>query len=101
MDPELAELKKQVEELKAVTVDTNKIVHGMRRSQRWHSFMSLLWWVIIIGASVGSFYFIQPYLQKALDAYTGMQQSAKTTEGWQQQAQDFFNKYLTQPAATP
>lgn len=101
MDQEIAELKREVESLKAVTIDTNHIVHGMRRGQRWRSFASILWWVLIIGASVGSFYFIQPYLQKVLDAYTGMQQNAKTAEGWQQQAQDFYNKYLAPPATTP
>ena len=99
MDPELAELKQEVESLKAVTIDTNRVVHGMRRSQRWRSFFAVVWWVIIIGASVGSFYLIQPYVQKAIDAYGGIQQSSKTVQGLQQQAQDFLNKYLSQPAA--
>ena len=97
MDPEIAELKREVEELKTLTVDTNRMMHGMRRGQRWRSFVSILWWVFIVGASVGSYYLVQPYLQNAIDAYTGIQQSAKTTQGWQQQAQDFFGKYLTQP----
>ena len=96
MDPEIAALKKEVEELKAVTIDTNRMLHGMRRNQRWHSFGTLLWWAAIIGVSVWSYYFIQPYLQKALDAYSGIQQNTETAQGWQQQAQDFF-KNLGQP----
>src|SRR3989338_8567153 len=64
MDQEIAELKREVESLKAVTVDTNKMVHGMRRSQRWRSFVSILWWLTILGLTGASYYFIQPYITK-------------------------------------
>ncbi len=86
MDTEIEALKREVESLKAVTVDTNKMLHGMRRNQRWHSFMALLWWAVIIGASVWSYYLIQPYIAQATAAYGN-------TKDLQVQVQDFFAKF--------
>ena len=97
MDPEIAELKREVAELKAMTADTNRIVHGMRSSQRWHSFMTLVWWAVIIGATVASYYLMQPYIQKAIDSYQGLQQSGQNAQSLQQQATDFL-KNFTQPS---
>jgi hypothetical protein len=54
---------------------------------------------LVIGTTVASYLYIQPYLQKAQDAYTGFQQQSQKVEGWQQQAQDVLNKYLGQPKA--
>ncbi len=86
MDTDIDDLKREVESLKAVTVDTNKMVHGMRRSQRWRSFMTLLWWTFIVGASVWSYYLIQPYINQAAAAYGN-------TRDLQVQVQDWFAKF--------
>ena len=86
MDTDIDDLKREVESLKAVTADTNKIVHGMRRSQRWRSFMTLLWWTFIVGASVWSYYLIQPYINQATAAYGN-------TRDLQVQVQDWFAKF--------
>ena len=86
MDTDLEELKQEVEKLKAVTVDTNKMVHGMRRGQHWRSFMAFAWWAIIIGASAWSYYLIQPYITQATAAYGN-------TRDLQVQVQDWFAKF--------
>ena len=86
MDTDIEDLKQEVESIKAVTVDTNKMVHGMRRSQRWRSFMTLLWWTFIVGASVWSYYLIQPYINQATAAYGN-------TRDLQVQVQDWFAKF--------
>jgi len=99
MDSDIEALKVEVKELRAIAVDTNRIIHGMRSSQRRHAFISVLWWLLVIGTTVASYLYIQPYLQKAQDAYTGFQQQSQKVEGWQQQAQDVLNKYLGQPKA--
>ena len=46
----------------ALAEENNAILRGMRRTQRITAIMHILYWVIIIGVSVGAFYFIQPYL---------------------------------------
>ena len=57
--------------------ENNKMLRGIRRSQNIASFMRLVYWLIIIGITAGSFYFLQPYLNKAISLYnsvSGMQQ---------------------------
>ena len=61
MDPQSKKLLQDTFEL---AQDNNKILHGIRRSQRIASFMSLLYWVIIIGIALGSFYYLQPYTEQ-------------------------------------
>lgn len=45
--------------------ENNKMLRAMRRSQKIASFMRLVYWVIIIGASIGAFYVLQPYVDQA------------------------------------
>ena len=86
MDPEIAELKREVEELKTLTVDTNRMMHGMRRGQRWRSFVSILWWLTILGLTGASYYFIQPYINQAMQTYGD-------TKDIQVQVQDWFSQF--------
>ncbi|MCE9585079.1 hypothetical protein K8Q94_00440 [Candidatus Nomurabacteria bacterium] len=61
MDPES---KKMLEETYAIVSENNKILRKMRSAQRWASIMRYLYWFVIIGLGVGSFYFIQPYVDQ-------------------------------------
>ena len=63
MDPES---KKLLEETFQLEQDNNKMLRSMRRSMIWGRVMSVIYWFIIIGISVGAFYFIQPYFNKIL-----------------------------------
>ena len=47
-----------------VVEENNKMLHRMRRIQKLASFMSFLRWVVIIGVSIGAFYFLQPYVER-------------------------------------
>ncbi len=102
MDPELAELKEEIEQLKEVTHDTNRAVHKMRRSQRWHAVFQIVWWLTIVGVTGAAYYYyIQPYVDRAVQTYNQVQDSAQQAHTWQQQAQDFLNKYFKQASTTP
>ena len=59
MDPESRNLLENTFEYAR---ENNKMLHAIRRSQKWASFMRMLYWLIIIGLSVGAFYFMQPYI---------------------------------------
>jgi len=38
---------------------------------RIRSFMTVVYWVIIIGSAVGAYYFIQPYVDQIVNVYGG------------------------------
>lgn len=59
MTPEEKELLNKVSQ---TVEENNTILHGIRRSMRLASVMRWVYWIIIIGASVGAFWLIQPYL---------------------------------------
>ena len=57
--------------------DNNKILHSMKRSMFWARVMSALYWILIIGISVGAFYFVQPYLDQVMKTYGSVSNALK------------------------
>ena len=81
MNPEEKELLQKAHDL---SVENNNILRGMRRSNRWSSVFRFIYWIIIIGISVGAFVYIQPYMNTLLKTYSTLQtdlNSVKTIAG--------------------
>ncbi len=72
MTPEERDLLNKV--LK-IAEENNKILHGIRRSARFSSFLRIIYWIIILGSAFGTYYFIQPYIDILVKNYNGMQQN--------------------------
>ena len=72
MQPDDKELLKKT---LALEEENNSILRSIQRSMRLARFMSILYWVFIIGSAVGAYYLIQPYI----DALTGAYGGAKTS----------------------
>lgn len=72
MSPEERELL-----LKSVQLaeENNKILHSLRKSARISNIMSFLYWVFIIGASLGLYYFIEPYVDQLVNVYSSAKSS--------------------------
>lgn len=66
LDERLQNIEKKLEENHAILV-------RIRRVQRNASLFRLFYWLMIIGLTAGSFYFIQPYLQQISAVYSGFQ----------------------------
>ena len=65
-----------LEETLAVSQENYKILKSIQRSARIGQVMQIIYWLLIIGASVGAYYFVQPYLEQLLSAYSGFQDGA-------------------------
>ena len=74
MSPEERELLNKSVSLAA---DNNRMLHSMKRSMFWAHVMSTLYWVLIIGVSVGAFYFIQPYIDQVVKTYGSVSAALK------------------------
>ncbi len=55
--------------------ENNKFLHEIRRSHHWSVFFRIFYWVLIIGFSIGAYYYFQPYLDTVLKAYKTIQSS--------------------------
>jgi hypothetical protein len=60
-ETEINELTELVRQAVALGEENNSLLKKMRRAEKWSTFFRFIYWIIIIGLSVGAFYFIQPY----------------------------------------
>ena len=68
MSPEERELLKRSIVL---AEENNDILRSIQRSMRLARFMSLLYWIFIIGSAVGAYYLIQPYIDTLVSVSGG------------------------------
>jgi len=54
--------EKKLGEILEMVKENNRILRKIRRGAVVGTFLSILYWVIIIGISVGAYYYIKPYL---------------------------------------
>jgi hypothetical protein len=75
MQPEEKEILKKTLEL---AEENNKMLHSIRRNMFWGRVMNIVYWIIIIGAAVGVYYYITPYIDSAVNAYGNMKGDLKS-----------------------
>ena len=54
----------KVDELLELARENNQILRSMRRTQRWSSFFTFIYWMIILGSVFGVYYYFQPTIKK-------------------------------------
>ena len=69
MEPEYKEILKKTLEL---SQDNNKMLQSMHRSLVWGRVFRFIYWIVLLGIAIGSFYYIQPYLDQVLGTYQGV-----------------------------
>ena len=57
------EEKSLLERLVKMSEDNNKVLHSLRRSNRISTLLHVFYWVVIVVLSLGSYYFIEPYMK--------------------------------------
>lgn len=83
MDPNIdARLKSIEEKLEKNT----EVLTRIRRVQKNTQLFKAFYWTIILLATFGAFYYIQPYLNQILETYSGLQDS-------QQQIKNSFSEF--------
>ncbi|MSU45288.1 MAG: hypothetical protein EXS47_01515 [Candidatus Zambryskibacteria bacterium] len=55
--------------------ENNDMLRAIRRSMRFARFMSIIYWVFIIGSAIGAYYLIQPYIESLTGVYGGARDS--------------------------
>lgn len=75
MTPEEREMLKKTLEL---SQENNKMLHALKRSLFWGRVIRIIYWAIIIGAAIGVFYYIEPYLDGIIDAYGSVKGDLKS-----------------------
>jgi hypothetical protein len=77
MTPEEKELLRETAEL---TKENNKILRGIRRSNRVSTFLRVMYWIIILGSAFGVYYYTQPYIDAIVKSYNGMRENIESVK---------------------
>jgi len=63
------------------TEENNELLRKIHRASVWGRAFKIFYWFIIIGATLSSYYFIQPYVGSLLGAYKSIISGAETLRG--------------------
>jgi hypothetical protein len=69
IEQEIKEMREELEEIKEMMVENSKMIKRLHNAYRISYSVSIIKWVIIIGFTLGTFYYIQPYLVNILKLY--------------------------------
>jgi hypothetical protein len=77
MTPEELQL---LRETHALAEENNQLLKKIRRANFYSSAVRVIYWGIIIGLSLGAYYFIQPYVDQITGTYQGFQDNVSTVK---------------------
>ena len=89
MDPES---KKLLEDTFHLEEENNVMLHKVRSVQKWNAFWSGLKIFLLIGIALGSFYFLEPYVNKIIDFYSSISGTSQNA-GNKGSFQDLLKKF--------
>jgi hypothetical protein len=76
----MEEIKKLLSENLEISRQSLKILKGIRRANRIAMAFKILYWLIIIGALAGTYYFLEPYIKNAISTIQEVQQTLSGTQ---------------------
>ena len=84
------EEKSLLERTYKMAEENNIILKSIRSTNRWSFAFKIFYWVIIIGISLGAYYFIQPYLEMLLGVSNKLGGGVNDMQGLTSQLQDLL-----------
>lgn len=62
---EKAMLKKALE----LSQENNKMLHSIKKQMLVGRIFRIVYWIVIIGVAIGVYYYVDPYIESAINAY--------------------------------
>jgi len=75
------DIQEEVHETLELAQENNRILRSIQRARLWGIAFNVLKWVIIIGSSIGLYYYFEPQINSLMDAWdmaAGMIESTKS-----------------------
>lgn len=63
--------KEFFERLMTITEENNHLLHKMVRGARIARIARITYWVIVLGISIGAYYYVQPYIDQITSVFGG------------------------------
>lgn len=90
MTPEERQLLIQTSRL---VEENNKILRKMHRAALWGRIWYIFYWTVIIGLSVGAYFYVQPYVDTVKNGIVGIQSDLNNVKGVTSQIGNFSNLF--------
>ncbi len=65
----------KLDEVLTLTRENNRILRSMHRRMVWSQVLTFFYWLVILGVAGWSFYQLQPYIMKYMNAYQTIMKS--------------------------
>lgn len=75
------EEKSLLERTYKIVEENNSILRGIRMANRISAGIRIFYWLVIVGATLGLFYYMQPYLDSMFDLVGEAQKSIQSIGG--------------------
>jgi cell fate (sporulation/competence/biofilm development) regulator YlbF (YheA/YmcA/DUF963 family) len=69
MNEEYQSILDRLEKIENTVTENDKILNRIERRARLSMLFSSLKWIIVIGLSLGAFYYTKPYLEQLMETY--------------------------------
>ncbi|HLP43827.1 MAG TPA: hypothetical protein VK145_00945 [Candidatus Nanoarchaeia archaeon] len=74
--------KEFFDRLMALTEENNRMLKRIRRAAFWNGLIRIVYWLIILGISIGAYYYVQPYLEQLITTYKAVQTGTAQIQGF-------------------
>lgn len=74
--------KKKIDRALALSEENNKILKTLLRNMRWGRLIKTVYWLVIIGVSVGTFLHFQPYIDQFMEGFSSFQKTVNSVNGY-------------------
>ena len=78
MDNEIREINEKLGELQSMMEDNQRMVRSLYSKAKWATVFAAFKWIFIIGITIGSFYYIQPFVDKFMVAFDSINGNSTT-----------------------
>ena len=69
IEQDIKEIREDLARMEELIEENHRMTKSLLNSYRLSSAISIIKWIIIIGFTLGAFYYIQPYLENILKLY--------------------------------
>jgi hypothetical protein len=74
--------KKKIDRALALSEENNKILKTLLRNMRWGRLFKTVYWLVILGVSVGAFLHFQPYIDQFVQGFDSFQKAFSDVNGY-------------------
>lgn len=72
IDSDIAELHEKIDDLTDLVEENQRMLKNLYQRARLATVVVFIKWFVIIGITIGSFYYIQPFINSLVGIYGGM-----------------------------